>query len=112
MDVLLKLSSITAKIQSLEAKAADKNQSTKPNSIVCDDCDGNGKQKLWLRDYVPNSVLNAEVPELILLITSTDNIKPVACVGFAEKQLIPFVSVIMGSFNCLEMLQTVAMPIL
>ncbi|KAK8343864.1 hypothetical protein V6Z11_A07G042500 [Gossypium hirsutum] len=32
-------SSRTARIQSLEAKAADKNQSTKPNSIVCD---GNG----------------------------------------------------------------------
>ncbi|XVF34666.1 hypothetical protein REPUB_Repub18cG0078500 [Reevesia pubescens] len=35
-------SSRSARIQSLEAKAADKNQSTKINSIVCADCDGNG----------------------------------------------------------------------
>ncbi|XP_022731614.1 uncharacterized protein LOC111286087 isoform X3 [Durio zibethinus] len=35
-------SSRSARIQSLKTKAADKNQSTKPNSIVCADCDGNG----------------------------------------------------------------------
>ncbi|XP_022731613.1 uncharacterized protein LOC111286087 isoform X2 [Durio zibethinus] len=34
-------SSRSARIQSLKTKAADKNQSTKPNSIVCADCDGN-----------------------------------------------------------------------
>ncbi|MBA0547916.1 hypothetical protein Golob_019047, partial [Gossypium lobatum] len=39
-----------------------------------------------LEAKVPNSVLNAEAPELILLITSTDNIKPVACVGFAGER--------------------------
>ncbi|XVF48095.1 hypothetical protein PTKIN_Ptkin03bG0163900 [Pterospermum kingtungense] len=38
-------SSRSARIQSLEAKAADKNQSTKPNSIVCADCDGNGAKQ-------------------------------------------------------------------
>ncbi|KAE7998879.1 hypothetical protein FH972_003377 [Carpinus fangiana] len=32
----------TAKFQSLEVKAAENNQSTKPSSIVCSDCDGNG----------------------------------------------------------------------
>ncbi|PSS13848.1 Chaperone protein like [Actinidia chinensis var. chinensis] len=30
------------KFQSFEVKATDSNQSTKPNSIVCADCDGNG----------------------------------------------------------------------
>ncbi|KAJ4708272.1 chaperone protein DnaJ-like [Melia azedarach] len=39
------LNSRTIKIQSLEAKAADSNQSTKPNSIVCADCDGNGAKE-------------------------------------------------------------------
>uniref|UniRef100_A0A2P2LBN0 Uncharacterized protein MANES_14G132200 n=1 Tax=Rhizophora mucronata TaxID=61149 RepID=A0A2P2LBN0_RHIMU len=33
----------TPKFLSLEVKATDSNQSTKPNSIVCADCDGNGK---------------------------------------------------------------------
>uniref|UniRef100_A0A2P2LBR4 Putative chaperon P13.9 n=1 Tax=Rhizophora mucronata TaxID=61149 RepID=A0A2P2LBR4_RHIMU len=32
----------TPKFLSLEVKATDSNQSTKPNSIVCADCDGNG----------------------------------------------------------------------
>ncbi|KAA8523019.1 hypothetical protein F0562_009442 [Nyssa sinensis] len=31
-----------AKFQSVEAKATNSNQSTKPNSIVCANCDGNG----------------------------------------------------------------------
>uniref|UniRef100_A0A5B6YZ14 BSD2 cysteine rich domain-containing protein n=1 Tax=Davidia involucrata TaxID=16924 RepID=A0A5B6YZ14_DAVIN len=31
-----------AKFQSVEAKARNSNQSTKPNSIVCANCDGNG----------------------------------------------------------------------
>ncbi|CBI28195.3 hypothetical protein VitviT2T_016660 [Vitis vinifera] len=31
-----------SKFQSLEVKATDSNQSTKPNSIVCSNCDGNG----------------------------------------------------------------------
>ncbi|XWS72921.1 hypothetical protein CRYUN_Cryun02cG0081100 [Craigia yunnanensis] len=38
-------SSKSARIRSLEAKAADKNQSTKPNSIVCADCEGNGAKQ-------------------------------------------------------------------
>ncbi|KAK8654972.1 hypothetical protein V6N13_107565 [Hibiscus sabdariffa] len=38
-------SSRNARIQSLEAKAADKNQSTKPKSIVCEDCEGNGAKQ-------------------------------------------------------------------
>ncbi|XVF88376.1 hypothetical protein PTKIN_Ptkin19aG0045800 [Pterospermum kingtungense] len=37
-------SSRSARIQSLEAKAADKSPRTKPNSIVCADCDGNGEE--------------------------------------------------------------------
>ncbi|KAJ4957528.1 hypothetical protein NE237_024639 [Protea cynaroides] len=32
----------TTKFQSVEAKAADSNKSSKPSSIVCTDCDGNG----------------------------------------------------------------------
>ncbi|KAF3955409.1 hypothetical protein ACB098_01G308300 [Castanea mollissima] len=32
----------TAKFQSLEVKATESNKGTKPNSIVCADCDGNG----------------------------------------------------------------------
>ncbi|KAF8393223.1 hypothetical protein HHK36_021464 [Tetracentron sinense] len=32
----------TAKFQSVEVKAAGSNKSTKSNSIVCADCDGNG----------------------------------------------------------------------
>ncbi|XP_012078782.1 protein BUNDLE SHEATH DEFECTIVE 2, chloroplastic [Jatropha curcas] len=35
-------SSKSSKFQSLEAKAAGGNKGTKPNSIVCADCDGNG----------------------------------------------------------------------
>ncbi|KAL5768996.1 hypothetical protein ACOSP7_015553 [Xanthoceras sorbifolium] len=35
----------TAKIRSLEVKATDSNQSTKQNSIVCADCDGNGSKQ-------------------------------------------------------------------
>ncbi|KAK9269024.1 hypothetical protein L1049_000951 [Liquidambar formosana] len=35
-------SSKTAKCQPLEVRATGSNQSTKPNSIVCADCDGNG----------------------------------------------------------------------
>uniref|UniRef100_A0A5B7C656 Uncharacterized protein n=1 Tax=Davidia involucrata TaxID=16924 RepID=A0A5B7C656_DAVIN len=35
------------KFQSLMAKATDSNQRTKPNSIVCSDCDGNGKWNDW-----------------------------------------------------------------
>ncbi|XP_044463069.1 protein BUNDLE SHEATH DEFECTIVE 2, chloroplastic-like isoform X2 [Mangifera indica] len=35
----------TAKIRSLEVKAADSNKSAKPNSIVCADCDGNGAKQ-------------------------------------------------------------------
>ncbi|XVE71447.1 hypothetical protein DITRI_Ditri10aG0150900 [Diplodiscus trichospermus] len=35
-------SSRSTRIQSFEAKAVDKNQSAKPNSIVCANCDGNG----------------------------------------------------------------------
>ncbi|XP_015901804.2 protein BUNDLE SHEATH DEFECTIVE 2, chloroplastic [Ziziphus jujuba] len=31
-----------SKFQSLEVKAANSNQATKPNSIVCAECDGNG----------------------------------------------------------------------
>ncbi|XWS26999.1 hypothetical protein CRYUN_Cryun26dG0078400 [Craigia yunnanensis] len=38
-------SSRSARIQSLEAKAAEKNQITKPNSIVCAGCDGNGAKQ-------------------------------------------------------------------
>ncbi|XVF88375.1 hypothetical protein PTKIN_Ptkin19aG0045800 [Pterospermum kingtungense] len=38
-------SSRSARIQSLEAKAADKSPRTKPNSIVCADCDGNGAKE-------------------------------------------------------------------
>ncbi|XP_010250102.1 PREDICTED: uncharacterized protein LOC104592429 [Nelumbo nucifera] len=32
----------TARFQSIEAKAADSNESTKSNSLLCADCDGNG----------------------------------------------------------------------
>ncbi|KAJ8753118.1 hypothetical protein K2173_017669 [Erythroxylum novogranatense] len=35
-------SSKTSKFQSLEVKAANTNPSSKPNSIVCSNCDGNG----------------------------------------------------------------------
>ncbi|KAJ8767691.1 hypothetical protein K2173_020631 [Erythroxylum novogranatense] len=35
-------SSKTSKFQSLGVKAANSNRSTKPNSIVCSNCDGNG----------------------------------------------------------------------
>ncbi|EOY31062.1 hypothetical protein SCA6_011544 [Theobroma cacao] len=38
-------SSRSARIQSLEAKVANNNQSAKPNSIVCADCDGNGAKQ-------------------------------------------------------------------
>ncbi|EEF37932.1 protein BUNDLE SHEATH DEFECTIVE 2, chloroplastic isoform X4 [Ricinus communis] len=35
-------SSKSSKFQSLEVKATDSDKGTKPNSIVCADCDGNG----------------------------------------------------------------------
>ncbi|XP_039039119.1 protein BUNDLE SHEATH DEFECTIVE 2, chloroplastic-like [Hibiscus syriacus] len=38
-------SSRNARIQSVEARAADKNQSVKPKSIVCEDCEGNGAKQ-------------------------------------------------------------------
>ncbi|TYH65660.1 hypothetical protein ES332_D06G070200v1 [Gossypium tomentosum] len=38
-------SSRSARMCSLEAKAAEKNQSTKPTSIVCADCEGNGAKQ-------------------------------------------------------------------
>ncbi|XP_008795036.1 protein BUNDLE SHEATH DEFECTIVE 2, chloroplastic [Phoenix dactylifera] len=34
--------SLSSRFQSLKAQASDSNQGTKPNSIVCADCDGNG----------------------------------------------------------------------
>ncbi|KAJ7956695.1 Heat shock protein DnaJ, cysteine-rich domain containing protein [Quillaja saponaria] len=36
------LNSKAQKFQTLEVKATNNNQSTKPKSIVCSDCDGNG----------------------------------------------------------------------
>ncbi|TYH93236.1 hypothetical protein ES332_A13G239600v1 [Gossypium tomentosum] len=38
-------SSKGARFQSLEAKAVDDNQRTKPKSIVCADCEGNGAKQ-------------------------------------------------------------------
>jgi len=38
---------------------------------------------------VPNSAINAKVLELILLITSMDNLKLVAFVGFAVADFLP-----------------------
>ncbi|KAK4746750.1 hypothetical protein SAY87_025787 [Trapa incisa] len=34
-----------ARLQSMEVKAMGNNQNTKPNSIVCADCDGNGAKQ-------------------------------------------------------------------
>ncbi|XP_010541921.1 PREDICTED: uncharacterized protein LOC104815279 [Tarenaya hassleriana] len=41
-DVLRNSRTRTAKTQSFEVKAMDNNQSTKKNSILCPDCEGNG----------------------------------------------------------------------
>ncbi|KAB5514209.1 hypothetical protein DKX38_028115 [Salix brachista] len=80
----------TCRFPSLEVKAVDgSNKRTKPNSIVCADCDGNvrqlGSKFLASVLVVHYRALNAKVRELILRTTSMDSSKLVDYVGSAGK---------------------------